>query len=116
MLEINPGGFKYIVSCRSQPPPGPSHTLCLTTQVTTTFSENLGQAGRADMSCHWEDTDSAVQEMYSNVSDEKNQSMEQVEQWTTGYGIYCPGGRRPTSAADWFRADKMFLASLLCQI
>lgn len=43
-------------------------TLTHDTQVTSQFSENFGQAGRADMSCHWEDTDCAVQEMYSNVS------------------------------------------------
>jgi hypothetical protein len=48
MLEIEPKGFKYI--------------------VTTTFTENLGQAGRADMACHWEDTDAACQEIFSNVS------------------------------------------------
>ncbi|RSH81837.1 uncharacterized protein EHS24_008032 [Apiotrichum porosum] len=46
MLELDPKGYKYI--------------------VTSQFSENFGQAGRADMSCHWEDTDCAVQEMYSN--------------------------------------------------
>ncbi|RSH93753.1 hypothetical protein EHS25_006401 [Saitozyma podzolica] len=46
MIELEPRGFKYI--------------------VTTTLTENLGQAGRADMSCHWEDTDVAVQEMFSN--------------------------------------------------
>ncbi|GMK54101.1 hypothetical protein CspeluHIS016_0106870 [Cutaneotrichosporon spelunceum] len=46
MLEIEPKGFKYI--------------------VTTTFTENLGQAGRADMACHWEDTDAACQEIFSN--------------------------------------------------
>jgi len=48
MIEIQPQGFKYI--------------------VTATVSENLGQAGRADISCHWEDTDAAVQEMWSNDS------------------------------------------------
>lgn len=48
MIDIEPKGFKYI--------------------VTTTVSENLGQAGRADMSCHWEETDVVVQEMSSNVS------------------------------------------------
>ena len=65
MIEIEPRGFKYI--------------------VTTSLSENLGQAGRwvlgllsdagdndltdrADLSCHWEDTDVAIQEMFSNVS------------------------------------------------
>ncbi|WVQ69738.1 uncharacterized protein L199_007958 [Kwoniella botswanensis] len=48
MIEIEPRGFKYI--------------------VTTTLSENAGQAGRADMSCHWENTDSAIQEMFSNES------------------------------------------------
>ncbi|KAL1410952.1 hypothetical protein Q8F55_001895 [Vanrija albida] len=46
MVEIEPKGYKFI--------------------VTSTFSENLGQAGRADLSCHWEDADSAIQEMYSN--------------------------------------------------
>ncbi|WWC60767.1 uncharacterized protein I303_103343 [Kwoniella dejecticola CBS 10117] len=48
MIEIEPRGFKYI--------------------VTTTITQNLGQAGRADMSCHWEDTDAAIQEIYSNDS------------------------------------------------
>ncbi|WWC69136.1 uncharacterized protein I206_103072 [Kwoniella pini CBS 10737] len=48
MIEIEPRGFKYI--------------------VTTTLTENLGQAGRADLACHWEDTDSAIQEMFSNDS------------------------------------------------
>ncbi|KAK1925199.1 hypothetical protein DB88DRAFT_510235 [Papiliotrema laurentii] len=48
MIEMEPKGFKYI--------------------VTTTLSENLGQAGRADMSCHWEDTDMAIQEIFSNDS------------------------------------------------
>lgn len=46
MMEIEPRGWKYVVTC--------------------TLSENLGQAGRADMSCHWEETDVAVQEMWSN--------------------------------------------------
>ncbi|WOO80931.1 putative protein [Vanrija pseudolonga] len=46
MIEIEPKGYKFI--------------------VTSTFSENLGQAGRADLSCHWEDADCAIQEMYSN--------------------------------------------------
>ena len=49
MMEIEPRGFKYV--------------------VTSTLSENLGQAGRADMSCHWEESDVAVQEMFSNVRD-----------------------------------------------
>ena len=31
------------------------------------MSENLGQAGRADMVAHWEETDAAIQEMFSNV-------------------------------------------------
>lgn len=48
MVDIQPRGFKYI--------------------VTITLSENLGQGGRADMSCHWEETDVAVQEMFSNES------------------------------------------------
>ena len=47
MIELEPRGFKYV--------------------VTTTLTENLGQAGRADMSCHWEDSDLAVQEIFSNV-------------------------------------------------
>lgn len=58
MIEIEGKGFKYIVN--------------------TTFSENLGQAGRADMSCHWEDTDAAVQEMYSNVSERPSEASEQI--------------------------------------
>ncbi|RDB22642.1 hypothetical protein Hypma_010376 [Hypsizygus marmoreus] len=46
MIEIQPRGFKYI--------------------VLTQINENLGQGGRADMVCHWEDTDVVAQEMYSN--------------------------------------------------
>ncbi|KZS97513.1 hypothetical protein SISNIDRAFT_449024 [Sistotremastrum niveocremeum HHB9708] len=46
MLEISPRGFKYI--------------------VTTQISENLGQGARADLKCHWEDTDVVVQEVFSN--------------------------------------------------
>ncbi|KAI0770781.1 hypothetical protein BC629DRAFT_1715808 [Irpex lacteus] len=48
MLEIQPKGFKFIV----------------TTQIT----ENLGQGGRADMVCHWEDSDVVIQEMFANDS------------------------------------------------
>ncbi|KAF8211300.1 hypothetical protein K438DRAFT_1807079 [Mycena galopus ATCC 62051] len=48
MLEIQPTGFKYI--------------------VLTQINENLGQGGRADMACHWEDSDAVVQEMFSNDS------------------------------------------------
>ncbi|KAK7061578.1 hypothetical protein R3P38DRAFT_2830263 [Favolaschia claudopus] len=48
MLEIQPTGFKYI--------------------VLTQINENLGQGGRADMACHWEDSDVVVQEMFSNDS------------------------------------------------
>ncbi|KAG8883054.1 hypothetical protein FRB97_007319 [Tulasnella sp. 331] len=48
MLEIQPKGFKYI--------------------VTTTVTENLGQGGRADMACHWEDSDAVAQEMWMNES------------------------------------------------
>ncbi|EDR12937.1 uncharacterized protein LACBIDRAFT_292969 [Laccaria bicolor S238N-H82] len=48
MLEIQPKGFKYI--------------------VLTQINENLGQGGRADMVCHWEDSDVVAQEMYSNDS------------------------------------------------
>ncbi|KAF7313669.1 hypothetical protein HMN09_00523500 [Mycena chlorophos] len=46
MLEIQPAGFKYIVM--------------------TQINENLGQGGRADLVCHWEDADVVVQEMFSN--------------------------------------------------
>ncbi|GLB33639.1 putative tctex-1 family protein [Lyophyllum shimeji] len=46
MVEIQPRGFKYI--------------------VLTQINENLGQGGRADMVCHWEDTDVVAQEMYAN--------------------------------------------------
>ncbi|KAJ7507581.1 hypothetical protein B0H11DRAFT_1967777 [Mycena galericulata] len=48
MLEIQPTGFKYI--------------------VLTQINENLGQGGRADMACHWEDSDIVVQELFSNDS------------------------------------------------
>lgn len=65
MIEIEPKGYKFIVSRKRGgiAPRTSSHA-----QVTSTFSENLGQAGRADLSCHWEDADCAIQEMYSNVS------------------------------------------------
>ncbi|KAI0269237.1 hypothetical protein BC834DRAFT_922892 [Gloeopeniophorella convolvens] len=43
MLEIEPRGFKYI--------------------VLTQINENAGQGGRADMACHWEDSDAVVQEV-----------------------------------------------------
>jgi len=43
MLEIEPRGFKYI--------------------VLTQVNENVGQGGRADMACHWEDSDAVVQEI-----------------------------------------------------
>ncbi|KAG8900211.1 hypothetical protein FRB99_006181 [Tulasnella sp. 403] len=46
MLEMQPKGFKYV--------------------VTTIVNENLGQGGRADMVCHWEDNDVVAQEMWSN--------------------------------------------------
>lgn len=29
--------------------------------------ENLGQGGRADLACHWHDTDAVIQEIYSTV-------------------------------------------------
>jgi len=43
MLEIEPRGFKYI--------------------VLTQVNENVGQGGRADVSCHWEDSDAVVKEI-----------------------------------------------------
>ncbi|KAK7695675.1 hypothetical protein QCA50_000311 [Cerrena zonata] len=46
MLEIQPNGFKYIVM--------------------TQINENLGQGGRADMVCHWEDSDCVTQEVFYN--------------------------------------------------
>ncbi|KAI0786353.1 hypothetical protein C8Q75DRAFT_808347 [Abortiporus biennis] len=48
MLEIQPRGFKYIVM--------------------TQINENLGQGGRADLACHWEDSDAVVQEVFANDS------------------------------------------------
>ncbi|ETW84327.1 hypothetical protein HETIRDRAFT_123936 [Heterobasidion irregulare TC 32-1] len=48
MIEIEPRGFKYI--------------------VLTQINENLGQGGRADMICHWEDSDTVVQEVLVNDS------------------------------------------------
>ncbi|KIY72941.1 hypothetical protein CYLTODRAFT_366707 [Cylindrobasidium torrendii FP15055 ss-10] len=46
MLEIKASGFKYI--------------------VLTHIAENRGQGARADISCHWEEADQVVQEIYSN--------------------------------------------------
>ncbi|CAO1613575.1 unnamed protein product [Parajaminaea phylloscopi] len=46
MLEIEPRGFKYVVQVQ--------------------LVENLGQGGRADLSCHWEDSDTVIQDMYIN--------------------------------------------------
>lgn len=48
MLTLHPRGFKYI--------------------ITSTLTENNNQAGRGDLVCHWEATDVAVQEMFSNDS------------------------------------------------
>ncbi|KAK7470827.1 hypothetical protein VKT23_002244 [Stygiomarasmius scandens] len=48
MVEIQPAGFKYI--------------------VLTQINENLGQGGRADMVCHWEDSDAVAQEVFANDS------------------------------------------------
>ncbi|PPQ65226.1 hypothetical protein CVT26_000203 [Gymnopilus dilepis] len=48
MLEIQPRGFKYV--------------------VLTQINENRGQGGRADIVCHWEDSDVVAQEMYYNDS------------------------------------------------
>ncbi|CAE6347305.1 unnamed protein product [Rhizoctonia solani] len=48
MLEIEPSGFKYV--------------------VTTQINENLGQGGRAGLVCHWEDSDACIQEMHTNDS------------------------------------------------
>lgn len=47
MLALHPHSFKYI--------------------ITSTLTENKNQAGRGDLVCHWEATDVAVQEMFSNV-------------------------------------------------
>ncbi|KAM5535658.1 hypothetical protein V8D89_010645 [Ganoderma adspersum] len=48
MLEIQPREFKYI--------------------VLTQINENAGQGGRADLVCHWEDSDVVAQEMFANDS------------------------------------------------
>ncbi|THV08724.1 hypothetical protein K435DRAFT_22226 [Dendrothele bispora CBS 962.96] len=48
MVGIQPKGFKYI--------------------VLTQINENLGQGGRADMVCHWEDSDTVAQEVFVNDS------------------------------------------------
>ncbi|KAF7433235.1 hypothetical protein PC9H_005185 [Pleurotus ostreatus] len=48
MVSLQGQGFKYI--------------------VLTQINENLGQGGRADMVCHWEDSDTVAQEMYANES------------------------------------------------
>ncbi|KAF8520090.1 hypothetical protein JB92DRAFT_2709531 [Gautieria morchelliformis] len=47
-VEIEPRGFKYM--------------------VTTQINENLGQGGRADLVCHWEDSDAVAQEVFANDS------------------------------------------------
>ncbi|KAI0027067.1 hypothetical protein K488DRAFT_81239 [Vararia minispora EC-137] len=48
MIKIDGRSFKYI--------------------VLTQINENLGQGGRADMVCHWEDTDAVVQEVFISDS------------------------------------------------
>ncbi|WVO14144.1 hypothetical protein L204_101775 [Cryptococcus depauperatus] len=48
MVEIEPNGFKYV--------------------VTATLTENKGQAARGDLVCHWEDCDQAIQEVFNNES------------------------------------------------
>ncbi|KIR32965.1 hypothetical protein I352_04904 [Cryptococcus deuterogattii MMRL2647] len=48
MLTLQPHSFKYI--------------------ITATLTENKNQAGRGDLVCHWQGTDVAVQEMFSNDS------------------------------------------------
>ncbi|KAF8609397.1 hypothetical protein BDV93DRAFT_518220 [Ceratobasidium sp. AG-I] len=48
MLEIEPNGFKFV--------------------VTTQVNENLGQGGRAGLACHWEESDACAQEMFTNDS------------------------------------------------
>ncbi|KAI0637828.1 hypothetical protein C8Q77DRAFT_1153536 [Trametes polyzona] len=48
MIEIQSRGFKYI--------------------VLTQINENLGQGGRADLVCHWEDSDAVAQEVFANDS------------------------------------------------
>ncbi|KAL1723532.1 hypothetical protein EV715DRAFT_246119 [Schizophyllum commune] len=48
MVEIQGKGFKYV--------------------VLTQINENLGQGGRADLVCHWEDSDIVAQEVFTNHS------------------------------------------------
>ncbi|PFH52517.1 hypothetical protein AMATHDRAFT_56477 [Amanita thiersii Skay4041] len=48
MIEIQPKRFKYV--------------------VLTQIHENLGQGGRADILCHWQDGDCVAQEMFANDS------------------------------------------------
>ncbi|KIL68144.1 hypothetical protein M378DRAFT_121307 [Amanita muscaria Koide BX008] len=48
MLLIQPRGFKYV--------------------VLTQINENLGQGGRVDISCHWQEGDCIAQEMFTNDS------------------------------------------------
>ncbi|KIJ56570.1 hypothetical protein M422DRAFT_149586 [Sphaerobolus stellatus SS14] len=47
-IEIEPRGFKYMVQ--------------------TQIYQNLGQGGRADLVCHWEDSDTVAQEIFANDS------------------------------------------------
>lgn len=89
MLELVPRGFKYIV-CLSPCTPsfidratdraigdsdddgesGPGGTVrrLYCTLSSGVYTDRPTDRGRADMSCHWEDTDTAIQEMFSNVS------------------------------------------------
>ncbi|KAF8631190.1 hypothetical protein AX15_002522 [Amanita polypyramis BW_CC] len=48
MIEIQPRGYKYV--------------------VLTQINENLGQGGRVDILCHWQEGDCVAQEMFANVS------------------------------------------------
>ncbi|KAF5393727.1 hypothetical protein D9757_000175 [Collybiopsis confluens] len=69
MLEIQPNGLR-VLTIPHLPiyypliPANSSSKYIVLTQI----NENLGQGGRADMVCHWEDSDTVAQEVFVNVN------------------------------------------------
>ncbi len=63
MCEIRERGLSVV------PFASPSLPFIFTSKyiVLTHLAENRGQGTRADISCHWEDADVVVQEVYVNV-------------------------------------------------
>lgn len=64
----NQGACKSVfISCLLCPLSSSSFFPTSKYMVTTQINENLGQGGRADLVCHWEDSDTVIQEVYANV-------------------------------------------------